>query len=118
MAIDLTAVTLTELRYVVATAEHLHFGRAARDCSVTQPTLSAQIGKLERTLGVQLFERTSKSVHLTPVGAAVVEQARLVLDATEKILDLVQSQKEPLSGPLRLGVIPTLSPSHRPGWTR
>ena len=74
MAIDLTAVTLTELRYVVATAEHLHVGRAARDCSVTQATLSAQIGKLERTLGVQLFERTSKSVHLTPVGAAVVEQ--------------------------------------------
>jgi len=110
MPIDLTAVSLTELRYAVAAADERHFGRAARACSVTQPTLSAQVQKLERTLGVRLFERSSKSVHLTPVGAEIVAQARLVLDATEKILDLVQSRREPLSGPLRLGVIPTLSP--------
>jgi LysR family hydrogen peroxide-inducible transcriptional activator len=110
MAIDITAVSLTELRYAVATADERHFGRAARACSVTQPTLSAQIQKLEKTLGVKLFERTSKSVHLTPVGEEVVAQARLVLDATEKIADVVQSRREPLSGPLRLGVIPTLSP--------
>ena len=110
MPIDLTAVSLTELRYAVATADERHFGRAARVCSVTQPTLSAQIQKLEKTLGVKLFERSSKSVHLTPIGEEVVAQARLVLDATAKILDLVQSRHEPLSGPLRLGVIPTLSP--------
>jgi LysR family hydrogen peroxide-inducible transcriptional activator len=110
MPIDLTAVSLTELRYVVATADERHFGRAARACSVTQPTLSAQVQKLERTLGVQLFERSSKGVHLTPIGEEIVAQARLVLDATEKILDLVHSRREPLSGPLRLGVIPTLSP--------
>jgi LysR family hydrogen peroxide-inducible transcriptional activator len=110
MPIDLTAVSLTELRYAVATADERHFGRAARSCSVTQPTLSAQIQKLEKTLGVKLFERSSKSVHLTPIGEEIVAQARLVLDATEKILDLVQSRREPLSGPLRLGVIPTLSP--------
>lgn len=110
MPIDLTAVSLTELRYAVATADERHFGRAARACSVTQPTLSAQIQKLEKTLGVKLFERSSKSVHLTPIGEEIVAQARLVLDATEKILDLVQSRSEPLSGPLRLGVIPTLSP--------
>ena len=110
MPIDLTAVSLTELRYVVATADERHFGRAARACSVTQPTLSAQVQKLEKTLGVKLFERSSKSVHLTPIGEEVVAQARLVLDATEKILDVVHSRREPLSGPLRLGVIPTLSP--------
>jgi LysR family hydrogen peroxide-inducible transcriptional activator len=110
MSIDLTAVSLTELRYVVATADERHFGRAARACSVTQPTLSAQVQKLEKTLGVKLFERSSKSVHLTPIGEEIVAQARLVLDATEKILDLVQRRREPLSGPIRLGVIPTLSP--------
>src|SRR4051812_34010596 len=110
MAIDITAVSLTELRYAVATADERHFGRAARACSVTQPTLSAQIAKLEKTLGVKLFERTSKSVHLTPIGEEVVLQARLVLDATDKIVDVVHSRPEPLSGPLRLGVIPTLSP--------
>jgi len=110
MPIDLTAVSLTELRYVVATADERHFGRAARACSVTQPTLSAQVQKLEKTLGVKLFERSSKSVHLTPIGEEIVAQARLVLDATEKILDLVHRRREPLSGPIRLGVIPTLSP--------
>lgn len=110
MAIDITAVTLTELRYIVATADHRHFGRAARACSVTQPTLSAQIQKLERTLGVRLFERTSKAVHVTPLGAEIVEEARRVLDATAKIRDLAQRGDDPLSGPLRLGVIPTLGP--------
>jgi LysR family transcriptional regulator, hydrogen peroxide-inducible genes activator len=110
MAIDLTALTLTELRYAVALAEHRHFGRAARACSVSQPTLSAQIQKLERTLGVKVFERTSHRVEPTPIGEAVVEQARRVLEETEKILGVVQSQAEPLSGPLRLGVIPTLGP--------
>src|SRR5262245_54050050 len=110
MAIDLTAVTLPELRYVVALAEQRHFGRAARACNVTQPTLSAQVQKLERTLGVVLFERSSKSVLPTRLGERVIEQARAVLDATEKIRDLVQSGRAPLAGPLRLGVIPTLGP--------
>lgn len=110
MAIDLTAVTLPELRYVVALAEQRHFGRAARACNVTQPTLSAQVQKLERTLGVVLFERSSKSVQPTALGERVIEQARAVLDATEKIRDLVQSGRAPLAGPLRLGVIPTLGP--------
>jgi len=110
MSIDPTAVTLTELRYAVAVADHRHFGRAARECSVTQPTLSAQVAKLERTLGVTLFERSPKAVHPTPLGEEVVAQARLVLDASAKIVELVESRQEPLSGPLRLGVIPTLSP--------
>src|SRR6185503_3954938 len=110
MPIDITNVSLTELRYAVATADTRHFGRAAAVCHVTQPTLSAQILKLEKTLGVKLFERSSKGVHLTPVGAEIVEQARSVLDATEKIAELVATRREPLSGPLSLGVIPTLAP--------
>lgn len=110
MSIDITNVSLTELRYAVATADARHFGRAAAICHVTQPTLSAQILKLEKTLGVRLFERSSKGVHLTPVGAEIVEQARSVLDATEKIAELVATRREPLSGPLSLGVIPTLAP--------
>jgi LysR family hydrogen peroxide-inducible transcriptional activator len=110
MTIDITAVSLTELRYAVALAEERHFGRAARACSVTQPTLSAQIQKLEKTLGVKLFERSSKSVHLTRIGEEIVAQARLALDATAKIVDVVRVGREPLSGPLSLGVIPTLSP--------
>lgn len=110
MAIDVTAITLAELRYVVALADQRHFGKAARACNVTQPTLSAQIQKLERTLGVPLFERSSKSVLPTTVGERVVEQARVVLDATEKLRDLATSGRAVLSGPLRLGVIPTLGP--------
>ena len=76
MKIDLTAITLSELRYAVALAEERHFGRAAARCHVTQPTLSAQIMKLERTLGVSLFERSPKAVSPTAIGASVVEQAR------------------------------------------
>jgi len=110
MAIDLTALTLAELRYAVALAEQRHFGRAARACNVTQPTLSAMVQKLERTLGVPLFERSPKTVELTTIGARVIEQARAVLDATEQIRELVQAGREPLAGPLRLGVIPTLGP--------
>ncbi|MBK7876686.1 MAG: LysR family transcriptional regulator [Planctomycetes bacterium] len=110
MAIDLTAVTFAELRYAVALHEHRHFGRAARACNVTQPTLSAQIQKLERTLGLTLFERSSKSVQPTTAGERIIEQARAVLDATETIRDIAESGHLPLSGPLRLGVIPTLGP--------
>ncbi|HEV7731258.1 MAG TPA: LysR substrate-binding domain-containing protein [Candidatus Binatia bacterium] len=107
---DLTAITLTELRYVVAAADTGHFGRAASRCHVSQPTLSAQIKKLEETLGVQLFERTPKRVQVTAVGEQVVERARVMLDELQGIGDLARGQHEPLAGPLRLGVIPTLGP--------
>ena len=110
MNIDLTAITLSELRYAVALAEERHFGRAAARCHVTQPTLSAQIMKLERTLGVSLFERSPRAVSPTATGAAVVEQARAVLDDAERMLELAREGQPPLSGALRLGVIPTLSP--------
>jgi LysR family transcriptional regulator, hydrogen peroxide-inducible genes activator len=110
MAIDITAVTLSELRYLVALADLKHFGRAAAACNVTQPTLSAQIKKLETTLNVPIFERSSKSVVVTALGQAIVKEARLVLDAMDKIADLAQTGREPLAGPFRLGVIPTLGP--------
>jgi len=81
-------MTLNELRYVVAVAEHRHFGKAARACCISQPTLSTQIKKLEAQLGVVLFERTNKSVRPTPVGDKVVRKARKVLDQIEDIRTL------------------------------
>jgi LysR family hydrogen peroxide-inducible transcriptional activator len=110
MPIDITAVTAAELRYVVALADHRHFGRAARACRVTQPTLSAAIKKLEHTLRVTIFERSPKRVAVTPLGAQIIEEARRVLDAMDRIGDLAAHGRDPLSGPLRLGVIPTLGP--------
>lgn len=110
MPIDITAVTLAELRYVVALSDQRHFGRAAKSCRVTQPTLSAAIKKFETTLRVTLFERSSKHVAVTPLGVQIVEEARRILDATDRIGDLAAQGHRPLSGPLRLGVIPTMGP--------
>jgi LysR family hydrogen peroxide-inducible transcriptional activator len=110
MPIDISAITLTELRYLVALAQTRHFGRAAELCHVTQPTLSAQIMKLERTLGVTLFERSTKGVRPTPVGEELAREAGTILEGTQRILELARDQHEPLSGTLRLGVIPTLAP--------
>lgn len=89
---DLTAITFTELRYVVAVADTGHFGRDAERCHVSQPTLSTQVKKLEETLGVRIFERVAKRVRPTAVGERIV----------------ARDQREPLTGALRLGVIPTL----------
>lgn len=110
MTIDITAVTLSELRYAVALADLRHFGRAAAACNVAQPTLSAAIKKIETTLKTQIFERSSKSVLVTPLGSEIVEEARRVLDAMDRIGDLASHAREPLAGPLRLGVIPTVGP--------
>lgn len=107
---DVTAITLTELGYVVPVADSGHFGRAARACHVTQPTLSTQIQKLERTLGVRLFERSSRRVRLTAAGERVVERARAILAEVRAIDDVARGHREPLSGAFRLGVIPTLGP--------
>ncbi|MCY2961777.1 MAG: LysR substrate-binding domain-containing protein [Planctomycetota bacterium] len=108
--VDVTAITLAELRYVVALAEHRHFGRAAASCHITQPTLSAALKKVETTLRVKLFERSPKGVAPTATGAEVAEAARAVLDAMQRIVDLAGRGREPLSGTLRLGMIPTLGP--------
>jgi LysR family hydrogen peroxide-inducible transcriptional activator len=103
-------MNLRDLDYLVALADCGHFGRAAERCHVSQPTLSAQIRKLEAFLGIALFERTSRQVALTPAGRAVVARARRVLEESEALVAEARGLGEPLTGPLGLGVIPTLSP--------
>jgi LysR family hydrogen peroxide-inducible transcriptional activator len=103
-------MTLRELRYLVALADHGHFGRAADACHVSQPTLSTQLKKLEADLGVVLFERTNKALHITPIGRKIVDQARRVLAEADAIVELSRETTAPLVGPLTLGVIPTLGP--------
>ena len=103
-------MTLTELRYVVALAQERHFGRAAQKCFVTQPTLSLALAKLEDELGVKLFERNKNEVLVTARGQQIVEQARRVLDEAGKIQHLARGSQDQLSGPLRIGAIPTIGP--------
>ncbi|MDO8607108.1 MAG: hydrogen peroxide-inducible genes activator [Phaeospirillum sp.] len=102
--------TLRQLRYLVALAEHRHFGRAAEACLATQSTLSAGLQELEALLGAALVERTKRKVLMTPLGEAVVARACDVLRGAEDIADLVRAAGQPLAGPLRLGVIPTIAP--------
>jgi LysR family hydrogen peroxide-inducible transcriptional activator len=103
-------VNLKDLKYIVAVAEMRHFGRAAERCFVSQPTLSGQIRKLEEQLGVVIFERTNRSVEVTPVGEEIVQRARQALEQTDAMVALAQAHRDPLAGPLRIGAIPTLSP--------
>ena len=103
-------MTLTELRYIVAVAREHHFGRAADACFVSQPTLSVAIKKLEDELGVALFERTSNETAVTPVGREIVAQAQRVLEQAAAIKELAKHGKDPLAGPLRLGVIYSIAP--------
>src|SRR6185503_12134111 len=102
--------TLRHLRYLVTLAETRHFGRAAEACFVTQSTLSAGLKELENQLGVTLVERTKRRVMVTPLGEEVVARARRLLSEAGEIADLVRAAAEPLSGPLNLGVIPTVAP--------
>ncbi len=103
-------MNLQDLKYLVAVAEHRHFGRAAVACSVSQPTLSSQIRKLEETLGVKLLERTNKRVDLTPVGGQILSHAQMALAQTREMETVARAARDPLIGSLRLGVIPTLAP--------
>ena len=103
-------MTLRELRYLVALADLGHFGRAAEACHVSQPTLSTQLRKLEDSLGVALFERTNKTLRITPIGEQIVAKARWVLDEADSIVALARRRSGPLTGPFELGVIPTLGP--------
>ena len=103
-------MTLQDLRYVVTLAETRNFARAAKACYVSQPTLSTQIKKLEDELGLALFERTNKRVMPTPAGVELIVQARVVLEEAEKLQQMAQQALDPMAGPLRLGVIPTLGP--------
>lgn len=99
-----------DLGYLVAVGEYGHFGQAAEACFVSQPTLSTQIKKLERELGVQLIERTTKAARLTDVGAKVVERAKVVLDQEGAIRDIALQAQDPESGSIRMGLFPTLAP--------
>ncbi len=102
--------SIRQLECAVAVADALHFGRAARACAITQPALSAQVQALEELLGVRLFERGRRGVIVTAAGARVVEQARAVLAALDGLVEGAAGEAEPLSGTLRLGVIPTVAP--------
>jgi LysR family hydrogen peroxide-inducible transcriptional activator len=101
---------LKDLRYLVAVADTRHFGRAAERSFVSQPTLSAQLKKLEEYLGVQLIERAPKRVSLTVAGEEIVERARRILEASEEIVELAKGHTDPLSGRLKLALLPTIGP--------
>ena len=103
-------MSLKDYKYFVAVAEEQHFGRAAARCNVSQPTLSVQLKKLEEQLGVLLFERHPRQVVLTMAGQVVLAKARQMLRLEQEILQLAQAATDPLSGPLRLGMIPTIAP--------
>ncbi len=102
--------TLRQLRYLVALADHRHFGRAAEDCFVTQSTLSAGIQELEGLLGVRLIERGRRQATPTPLGEEIIGRARDILQAAEELADAASAGKKPLAGALRMGVIPTIGP--------
>lgn len=103
-------MNLRDLRYLVALAEHRHFGRAAEASFVSQPTLSTQIRKLEDELGVALFERSPRKVMLTPVGREITERARKVLADVDQLAEIARRSQDPESGTIRLGLFPTLGP--------
>ncbi len=102
--------TLKQLQYLVALQDFGHFGKAAEACFVTQSTLSAGIQDLEKLVGLQIVERTRRAVHFTPYGEQIVAKARRVLREAEDLTDLARAAAEPLSGELRLSVIPTIAP--------
>ena len=103
-------MNLQQLEYIVAVDTHRHFVRAADSCFVTQATLSMMVRKLEDELGAKIFDRSKVPVVPTDVGKGIVEQARVVLREAKRMEELVQTQKDSLSGQLRLGIIPTLAP--------
>ena len=103
-------MTLQQLEYILAVARHGHFGRAADACNVTQPTLSAMIGKLEEEIGAKLFDRNRQPICPTPVGEKIVLRAREVLSQAESIKDIVKEEQQSLGGTFRLGILPTIAP--------
>src|SRR6266404_8196092 len=102
--------TFRQLEHLVRLAEHAHFGRAATACHVTQSTLSASIKELENILQVSLVDRTKRRVVLTPLGHEIVERARRILREGEDLVEAARAESEPLSGTLRMGVVPTIGP--------
>ena len=109
---------LTELKYIVAVARERHFGRAAEACNVSQPTLSVAVKKLEEELDVKIFERGASEVSVTPLGEQIVRQAQLIIEQAAALKEIARLGKDPLNGPLRLGVIYTLGPYLLPDLVR
>jgi len=107
-------MTITQLKYLLAVAEHQNFTTAAEHCFVTQPTLSMQIQKLEEELGVSIFNRKKKPLELTPIGERIALQAKLIVDESNRIQDIVDQQKGFVGGEFRLGLIPTIMPTLLP----
>jgi len=105
-----TAMTLTELRYIVTLAQERHFGRAAERCHVSQPTLSVAVKKLEDELETPLFERSKSTVQVTPLGEKIIAQAQRVLEQSSLIFELASTGKDQLANPLRIGAIYTIGP--------
>ena len=95
-------MTITQLNYVLAIAEHKNFTKAAEKCFVTQPTLSTQIQKLEDELDIQIFDRSKKPIELTDVGRKIVRQAKNIVDESERIQDIVDQQKGFIGGEFRM----------------
>lgn len=103
-------MTLQQMQYVTAVNRLRHFARAAKECGVTQPTLSAMIRKLEEELGVAIFERSSQQVEPTPAGLLVIEEAQAMLDCERRIRDIIDEQRQSLCGTFRMGILPTIAP--------
>lgn len=110
MRVENLFMNIRDLKYLVAVADFRHFGNAAAACFVSQPALSMQIKKLEELLGVQLIERTNKCVFLTDIGKQITEHAREILCRVDALQDLAKQARDPFSGDLRIGIIPTLAP--------
>ena len=107
-------MTITQLKYVLAVAEHKNFTLAAEKCFVTQPTLSMQIQKIEDELSIQIFDRTKKPIQLTEIGQKIVNQAKNIVIEADRIQDIVEQQKGFIGGEFRLGIIPTIMPTLLP----
>ena len=107
-------MTITQLKYVLAVAEHQNFTVASEHCFVTQPTLSMQIQKLEEELNTQIFNRKKKPIQLTEIGNKIIEQAKIIVDESNRITDIVDQQKGYIGGDFKLGIIPTIMPTLLP----
>lgn len=107
-------MTITQLQYVLAVAEHKNFTLAAEKCFVTQPTLSMQIQKVEDELNIQIFDRTKKPIQLTDIGQKIVNQAKNIVNEADRMKDIVEQQKGFIGGEFKLGIIPTVMPTLLP----
>ena len=107
-------MTITQLKYVLAVAEHRNFTVAADKCFVTQPTLSMQIQKIEEELAIQIFDRSKKPIQVTDIGQKIINQAKNIVNEADRIQDIVEQQKGFIGGEFRLGIIPTVMPTLLP----